>query len=242
MDPRPTQVQPSSTVRERLLSLTLRPRRIHGDPRVLVPGSLRPFSTAELFAPPDEGSGEPEGRRILELGSGWGEFALGWLQAHPGDRYLAIEAKSDRVGRALRGADRLGVRGLRFLVLNFSWFLEEFLPPFAFDLIIINFPDPWPKRRHWKHRLIRGGFPARAENLLRPGGVVHIATDYGPYARRILSIFRRAPQFEAIYDFPNYVRTRPPGFPPTRFETIHLAEGRTPYYQGWQLRSGPVTP
>ena len=222
-------------IRDRLLSLTIRPRRIHEHPLVLVPRADRAFSYEELFGPDNR-----DGENILELGSGWGEFALAWLEKRPDDCYVAVEANPHRLGGTARRAERKGLNHLRLLPVNFNWFLEEFLPARAFDRIIVNFPDPWPKRRHWKHRLVDARFPGRAENLLRPGGVVHIATDHGPYARRILGVFRRAPSFGAQFPFPHYVRSRPAGILPTRFEEIHLSNGLRPYYQAWVLRESTL--
>lgn len=226
------------TVRGRLLSLSTRPRRIHEHPLVLAPRGLEAFSNKELFGADEPGSGE----RILELGSGWGEFALGWLAQRPTDRYVAVESKSDRIQKTVRRADRTGTDRLRLIPVNFNWFLEEFFPPRCFDRIIVNFPDPWPKRRHWKHRLITERFPFRLENLLRPGGVVHIATDCGPYARKILAIFRRADRFASLFEFPHYRRLRPADMLATRFEEIEIALGRRPYYQAWRLQESVVTP
>lgn len=216
-------------IRQKLMELTTRERRVHSHPWVLRPTGLAPFSEEELLV-----SGQT-GRRILELGSGWGEFCIGWLETYPDDCYVALEIKADRIARLLSKARRLGQVRLRVLPVNFNWFLPEFFPPQCFDRIIVNFPDPWPKRRHWKHRTVNAGFPDRIENLLRASGTVHIATDYGPYARKILRIFRNSKKFRPALDPPHYTRTRPQGLPPTRFEQIHLELGHVPYYQTWQV-------
>ncbi|MCR9143817.1 MAG: tRNA (guanine-N7)-methyltransferase [bacterium] len=225
----------------RLFEIATRRRPIHSNPEVILPVQPdRPIAPEALFRaddPPAPGDGVR--RRILELGSGWGEFLVDWLQQHPADDYVAFEIKSDRIRRTIKRVRKLEAPHLRVVPVNFAWFLEEILPPAAFDWIIVNFPDPWPKRRHWKHRLVQPDFPERMAPLLRPGGQIHLATDYGPYARKMIQIFRRAADFEAVFPDSDFLRRRPADVPVTRFEQITgESEGRTPYFTRWRLRSG----
>lgn len=238
---RPTTERPPQ-LSAKLFAIASRSRRIHSFAEVLVPERPEPLEPARLFRSPADAS-----RRILELGSGWGEFLIGWLRQHPQDQYVAFEIKSDRIKKTVKRLGRLRQESgaavhARIVPVNFNWFLESILPPHSFDWIIVNFPDPWPKRRHWKHRLVQRDFPARVASLLRPDGdgIVHLATDYGPYARRMLRIFRDSPLFEPVYDFPHYLRRRPDDVPPTRFETITTQlEGRTPYYLRFRIKAAP---
>ncbi len=253
----------SEALPARLFHIATRHRPIHDQPEVIVPAAADlPIPASSLFRPDagessllanarDGQAGEglaaahPQRRRILELGSGWGEFLVAWLKQHPGDDYVAFEIKSDRIRRTLKHVRKREGAHLRLIPVNFAWFLETILPPASFDWIIVNFPDPWPKRRHWKHRLVQPDFPERMTGLLRPGGQIHLATDYGPYARRMIRYFRRAPNFEAIFEGPGYLRQRPEDVPPTRFEQITgEGEGRTPYFTRWRLRdpAGPAAP
>jgi tRNA (guanine-N7-)-methyltransferase len=215
----------------RLFSITTRHRPIHDQPEVLLPREPRsPLLPEQLFR-------APEHRHVLELGSGWGEFAAGWLATHPDDDYVAFEIKGDRIRRTLKYVRKLDGGHIRIIPVNFTWFLEEILPPHSFDWIIVNYPDPWPKRRHWKHRLVQPGFPQRMSELLRPRGIVHLASDYGPYARRMIRYFRGSPLFESVFPPPDYVRRRPDDMPLTRFGQITGdREGRTPYFTRWRLR------
>ncbi len=223
---------------DRLFQIATRDRPVHREPEIVLPTAPdRAIPPSERFRP-NRNSGS---RRILELGSGWGEFAADWLERHPADEYVAFEIKGDRIRRTIKHARRLPAAHLRLVPINFSWFLEGILPERSFDLVIINFPDPWPKRRHWKHRLIQPDFPARVAPLLATGGMIHLATDYGPYARRMLRAFRDAPEFESVFAGVDYRRARPDGMPPTRFEamtsTPEEGEGRTPYYMRWRIQS-----
>lgn len=216
---------------DKLFRIASAPRAVHRLPGVLHVERLAEIPGAALFRP------EPERFRVLELGSGWGEFLCQWLERFPDHDYVAFEIKADRIRKTLKRVQNLPRPAhLRIVPINFAWFLEELLPPKSFDWIVINFPDPWPKRRHWKHRLVQPGFPARIARLLRPGGTLHLATDYGPYARRMLGLFRRAPEFAPIFAWPHYVRARPAELPATRFEELTGATGRRAYFQQWRLQ------
>ena len=235
----------------RLFEIATRSRSLHAEPEVVIPASRNAaISPAQLFrldtstSPrplgadgPEPESGTGDRRRILELGSGWGEFLVAWLAVHPDDDYVAFEIKNDRIRKTLKRVRKLEGVHLRMVPVNFGWFLEDILPPASFDWIIVNFPDPWPKRRHWKHRLVRPGFPERRASLLRRAGQIHLATDYGPYARKMIRLFRESQLFEPVFPAPGYLRTRPPDVPVTRFEQITGdLEGRIPYFSRWRLR------
>ena len=221
---------------DRLFYIATHPRPIHREPEVVVPQSRAPLDPASLFRPDEPGTHR---RNILELGSGWGEFAARWLDEHRDDNYVAFEIKNDRIRRTLKRVRKLDGAHLRMVPVNLNWFLEDILPPHSFDWVIVNFPDPWPKRRHWKHRLVQPQFPGRVAQLLRPGGLVYLATDYGPYARRMLRIFRDAPDFAPVFTEDggrDFRRSRPADVPPTRFEEITRdQEGRTAYFTRWRL-------
>lgn len=216
-------------IRDKLIHIATRPRAIHKNKYVIVPSEMKRFREDALFQ--DQNS-----RRILELGAGWGEFCATWMEKNPQDEYVAFEIKPERIKRLIKQLNKLECDRVKIVPINFNWFLEEILPDDTFDMIIINFPDPWPKKRHWKHRLVTDQFPERIKTALKKGGVVHLATDYGPYARKMLGIFRKRDDFEPVYPWPNYLRERPEQFPPTRFEEIHQNDGKRSYYQEWRLK------
>lgn len=216
-------------LRQKLLSIIRKPSKLKSHPCVLVPPESGAIPASQIFR-------SDTSVHLLELGSGWGEFAIEWLRAHPDHEILALEVKSDRIYHTLKEAERNRISGLKMLQVNFNWFLEELLPLHSFDWIIVNFPDPWPKRRHWKHRLVRPGFAERMASLLRPGGILHLATDYSPYARRMLSVMRASTLFEPVFQNPDYRRERPVEFPCTRFERMQIRQGYRPYFMQWRLR------
>ena len=219
-------------LKEKLFRLATKYRNKNTHPQIRLPDSISPIDANTLF------SGNGSEKRILELGAGWGEFCVEWMKSHPDHSYVAFEIKWDRIKQIIKQTEIFQLAQLRIVPINFNWFLEEILPQRAFDRVIINFPDPWPKKRHWKHRLVNSHFPDRIKKILRENGTVFLATDYGPYARKILSTFRNRDDFEPVYPWPHYSRFAPADHPKTRFETIHLNDGRSPYYQEWRLISG----
>ena len=219
------------SLRSKLFGIASRTRSYSDHPAIIQWKEYGPLSAEELFA-------FPERRRILELGSGWGEFAIAWCRTFS-DSYVAMEIKPDRIHATLKKIDRFGLSNLRILPVNFEWFLEELLPAQSFDGIIVNFPDPWPKKRHWKHRLIQDAFPKIAHSLTRPGAFLHIATDHGPYSRRILQRFRKSPDlWSSNMNAPGYSLVRPEGIPETYFERVQSRLGYRPRFMQWRRIDG----
>ncbi len=218
----------------KLFALAKKRSRLYAHPQVVPLCSLAPLPELLLFR-----SGER--RRILELGCGSGEFLFQWLSKNPEDDYITFEIKAKRIAKTLRHASQIQSKPhLRIIACNFQNFLEEILPPHSFDMVIVNFPDPWPKRRHWKHRLVQKDFDKKIQSLLRfAGSKLYLATDYGPYARKMLACLRNSKYFLPVYPWPHYLRTHPEEMPYSYFEKIHLEAGRRPYYMAWQLQERP---
>ncbi len=213
-------------LQKKLFQIVKKPSSYKLHPNIILPKEITPITEEELFLKKDS-------FRVLELGCGWGEFAFQWLDDHPDHEYLAIEVKKERILKILKKIDRYDQKNLKIMPINFEWFLEEILPYKAFDFIIINFPDPWPKKRHWKHRIINKKNLEVFYNLLRNFGKIYIATDYGPYARKILSLFRKSKFFIPLIPFPNYVRKRISFFPQSKFERI-TSKTTKPYFMLWK--------
>ena len=217
----------NTELNQKLLRIATHPRKLHAESEIVLPDKFGCIHKKQLFR-----SGKR--RRILELGSGSGEFLVQWLQTYPKDDYIAIEIKSKRIRKTLDYIHKANMKvQLRILPINFNWFLTDTLPSSSFDIVIINFPDPWPKSRHWKHRIVQPSFDRRISSLLRKRARIYLSTDYGPYARKILGLFRRSPYFCSLYPWPHYSWERPQVLPSSRFEKIHQQEGRSCYYFCW---------
>jgi tRNA (guanine-N7-)-methyltransferase len=131
--------------------------------------------------------------RVVEIGFGNGDNLLALARAHPERDYLGIEVHRAGVGRLLMGVQAEGLTNLRIVCHDAVEVLERQLPARSIDELLILFPDPWPKKRHHKRRLIQREFVALAASRLRTGGVLRLATDWEPYALHMLEVLSACP-------------------------------------------------
>jgi len=150
----------------------------------------------------------------LEMGSGWGEVAIALAKMHPDTGFVLLEKKMQRITHTIKMIKENNIKNIRILPSDFQHFLAEMFLPAQFDAVILNFPDPWPKRKHWKNRTVNRNFLNVLANLLKANGIFHFATDYGPYARKVIRLFRGNPAFSFAQE---YSLTRD-NIPVSRFE------------------------
>ncbi len=139
------------------------------------------------------------GRRaplVLEIGSGMGETTFAIAAAHPEADFIAAEVHGPGVGSLLNRIDAAGLRNLRIVRHDAVEVLERMLPDGSLAAIHVFFPDPWPKKRHHKRRLLQPAFAALAARKLAPGGVLHAATDWPEYAEQIEAVLGADALFE----------------------------------------------
>ena len=132
--------------------------------------------------------------KFLEIGFGMGETTAAIAQAHPQNDYLAIDVHTPGVGSLLKQIEESGLSNLRIIQHDAVEVLQRMLPPEYLDGAHIFFPDPWPKARHHKRRLIQPQFIALLSERLKHGGYVHVATDWEEYAQQILQVLGNEPQ------------------------------------------------
>ncbi|MGH8141163.1 MAG: tRNA (guanosine(46)-N7)-methyltransferase TrmB [Steroidobacteraceae bacterium] len=128
------------------------------------------------------------GRRApctLEIGFGNGENLLERAAAEPQRDFIGVEVHRPGIGHLLLAAARAGGENLRVIAHDAVEVLERQMLPASLDEVQVLFPDPWPKKRHHKRRLVQPAFIELAASRLRPGGRLHIATDWAPYAEQI---------------------------------------------------------
>ncbi len=159
---------------------------------------------------------------ILEIGFGMGETTAAIAGAHPEKNYLGIEVHTPGVGSLLKQIDENGLANLRLIQHDAVEVLEHMIAPETLAGAHIFFPDPWPKKRHHKRRLIQSNFVRLLASRLAPGGYVHAATDWEEYAEQILAVFAAEP---ALVNTAEGFAPRPDYRPLTKFETRGLKLG-----------------
>ncbi|WP_413252956.1 tRNA (guanosine(46)-N7)-methyltransferase TrmB [Streptomyces brevispora] len=161
---------------------------------------------------------------VLEIGFGMGEATAQMAADDPGTGILAVDVHTPGQGNLLRLADRNGMSNIRVANGDAIILLREMLKPDSLDGLRVYFPDPWPKARHHKRRLIQPEFLDLVAQRLRPGAVLHCATDWEPYAEQMLEVLTAHPRFENTVADGGYA-PRPAFRPLTRFEGQGLDKG-----------------
>jgi tRNA (guanine-N7-)-methyltransferase len=134
----------------------------------------------------------------VELGSGDGSFLARWAAMHPERNFLGVERLLGRLRKLDRKAQRAGLANVRLLRIEAGYFLEYLLPPASVQALHVYFPDPWPKRKHRRHRLVNERFPALAARALASHGVVYLRTDDANYFAQMREVFAVEKLFSAV--------------------------------------------
>ena len=166
----------------------------------------------------------------IELGCGDGSFLLQWAGLNPTRNYLGVERLKGRVSKIDRKGRRLGLTNLRGLRLEASYVLEWMVPSGSVAALHVYFPDPWPKKRHHRRRLIQLPFTELAARALHPGGSVYLRTDHLEYFSQMVAVFAASPHFEAGTEPAELLDVK------TDFEMGFNAEGKPTHHGAWRLR------
>ncbi|MFJ8667740.1 tRNA (guanosine(46)-N7)-methyltransferase TrmB [Streptomyces sp. NPDC093600] len=161
---------------------------------------------------------------VLEIGFGMGEATAQMAAADPGTGILAVDVHTPGQGNLLGLADRNGLENVRVANGDAIILLREMLAPDALDGCRVYFPDPWPKKRHHKRRLIQPEFLTLLATRMKPGAVLHCATDWEEYAEQMLEVLSAHPDFANTQPDGGYA-PRPAFRPLTRFEGQGLDKG-----------------
>ncbi len=170
----------------------------------------------ELF-----GASPEERKRYLEIGFGMGYSLATMADAMRGSDFLGIEVHTPGVGKLLSEIRRLGLENLRVIQGDAVELLRGPLAEAKFHGIHIFFPDPWPKKRHHKRRLIQGAYPDELAEHLYPGGYLYAVTDWEDYAEQMLETLSRAEKLANAYEG---FAPRQPWRPETPFERKGVAK------------------
>ena len=181
---------------------------------LLVPVDGRPLDVAALFG--------REAPLVVEVGSGMGEATAAMAAADPARDVLAVDVHVQGLGRLLRRVEDDGLTNVRVAEGDAVVLLRDMLD--VVDEVRVFFPDPWPKARHVKRRLVSPAFADLVAERLRPGGLLHVATDWPAYADQVRQVLVGHPAYEVVHS-----GERPVARPVTRFEQRGLDAGRPSY-------------
>ena len=172
---------------------------------------VEPLDLARIFSKPQP--------LEVELGCGDSSFLADYAKLHPRRNFIGVERLLGRIRKLDRKGHRAGLTNLRGVRIESSYFLEYMLPPHSVSALHVYFPDPWPKKRHHKNRLVNERFPKIAHAALTPDGVVYLRTDDEDYFGQMTGVFGAGTKFQKT--------ETPPGLAelPTDFEREFQARG-----------------
>ena len=133
--------------------------------------------------------------RFVEIGFGRGDALAEMAAAHPEHDYLGIEVHRPGVGHLLIRIEQDGLKNIRIVNHDAVQVLTHMLPPASLDGIYLFFPDPWHKKRHHKRRIVQPDFVEVLSRVLKPGGILHMATDWQDYAEHMRTVLATSPTF-----------------------------------------------
>lgn len=165
----------------------------------------------------------------LEIGSGRGEFLIQTAAAHPELNFLALELKEKRIKTILRQLDTAFHQNIRLIRLYVDARVTDLIPAGSLQTIYIIHPDPWPKKRHHRRRLIQQEFIDVLHQLLLSNGSVKLSTDHQNYAAWIVNLFQMRKDFISVYEA-GFTRNPPSDHVETFFEKVKKKEGFPPFY------------
>lgn len=159
----------------------------------------------------------------LEIGFGMGETTTQIAKAHPDVNYLGVEIYTAGVGSLLKQIEENQIRNIRIISHDVVDVLRDMIPDASLDKVLLYFPDPWRKTRHHKRRLIQPEFVSKLATKMKPGGLLHCATDWENYAHHMHEVLSTAPAWQNTASTP-FVH-RPSDRPLTKFENRGLKLG-----------------
>ncbi len=180
-----------------------------------------PIDTEELFG--------NDKLCALEVGFGDGDFLIETADLRPDINFIGIEIKKKRFNKAVKKALRGKVPNVKFLHMDANIASAEVFKPDTFNEIYINFPDPWPKDKHEKNRILKVEFLSKLSKVLKPDGKLEIVSDHRSYIQETLDAFKQLSVFINNYAEPGY-RNESEGRLETKFEKGFREEGRKIYY------------
>jgi tRNA (guanine-N7-)-methyltransferase len=164
-----------------------------------------------------------DAKTIMEIGFGMGDALVEMAKNNPDVNFIGIDVHQPGIGSCLRGIHAAGLQNVRIICGDAVEVLKNHIADHTLDAVHIFFPDPWPKKRHHKRRLIQPSFIELLAHKLKKRGILHLATDWKPYAEHMRTVISAHPGFEGLSPSKEYIPPRPI----TKFERKAIQEGRT---------------
>ena len=171
--------------------------------------------------------------RTVEIGFGAGDALFALADSEPARDFLGIEVYPPGVGRLLARCNEEGLENVRVAMADALEVLEHWLDPSSVEEVLVWFPDPWPKKRHHKRRLVQPGFATLVHRVLQPDGRLHLATDWEPYAEHMFEVLDSHPGFSNCAA-PCRFMPRPERRRETRFESRGRSRGHRVFDLAWR--------
>jgi tRNA (guanine-N7-)-methyltransferase len=207
------------------------PTDIPGPDRRVSIADVRAKGWAALFAP----DVALPLRLVVELGFGRGEFLRALAAAAPGVAHVGVDLSRRRVLKMARRIAKTEEKNIRLLEARAEELVRDALDEGSVEAFWINFPDPWPKKRHHRRRLLQPRFVAALARRLVPGGALHAATDHVGYAEQIDAVLGAEPELENALATP--FASEQPGRLVTAYEAMWRAEGRPLHFFEYRRRA-----
>lgn len=178
-------------------------------PRFALPFTPGPLDLDTVFG--------RKGPRAIEIGFGDGATLVELARLRPDTDFLGVEVHPPGIGHCLLAIEAGLLGNVRLIAHDAVEVLEKQLTPGSFDEVLLYFPDPWPKKRHHKRRIVQAPFAALVAERLKPGGTFHLATDWEPYALQMLEVLNAEPRLANAAADGRWIED-PAARGPTRFE------------------------
>ncbi|HCL73347.1 MAG TPA: tRNA (guanosine(46)-N7)-methyltransferase TrmB [Gammaproteobacteria bacterium] len=187
----------------------------------VIPFAAKPLKVSDHFPGSD--------RLTVEIGFGMGDSLLEMAQQDPTANFLGIEVHRPGVGKLLHGITEHQVKNLKIICHDATEVIADCFPEQSIDNILVFFPDPWPKKRHHKRRIIQPGFVSLLSSRLKQGGHLHLATDWEQYAEHMMEVLEQETTLSNAFGKGKYYED--PARPQTKFEN----RGRRLGHGVWDL-------
>lgn len=174
-----------------------------------------------------------QGPICVEYCSGNGAWIASKAQQHPNQNWIAVEIKFERVRKIWSKIKKLQLDNLLVLCGEGFEATRRYFPDASVDSVYINFPDPWPKTKHAKHRIVQNRFIVEIRRILKSGGILTMVTDDQSYSTIMVSELLRVEGFESVYPEPYYVHDYP-GYGNSFFEELWREQGKKIHYHAFR--------